>query len=474
MTKKQHKKSNKIKTILLAVLLMFACFFSCFNFGTTFAGTGTNTGGIVSPSDPTTPTANYNLMFKELTEEAGAVYVYVNQFENTDIVYATSINISTDLENLKYINYKLEYIDKTLFSSAITSFDLDIYTYKYLVKNLAVYENSERVYDITSIYRPWCNGDIANSVQTTTEKAFAVEKCYTFLTKEDGTISKSVMDIETIYITDKFVGFVRYDAGFGLYDKACDSHFVAFDTDKQIDTLKEADVYFTTQKYNSQSFKPFGEQIDNYSYLKADTFVSYEGSGIFKNSYSWKRIETVEEFITNVEENPVYIQSTFNSKDKTLLNEETKNELNKNKWVLRFYESDYFYTPLDFGVLDQRTIVGDVSILRLKFETGGYTFEYGAIDDKTTGSKNPVATVGSSSPSTMIESVIDWFKNVFSNFKRILIIILIVALILILFPLIVSVFPAIAGFFAAIFKLILKAITGIINLISKLFGGGKW
>ena len=48
-----------------------------------------------------------------------------------------------------------------------------------------------------------------------------------------------MVDIETITITDKFVGFVRYKDGFKLYVGACDSHFVAFNTDKPIDKLLE-------------------------------------------------------------------------------------------------------------------------------------------------------------------------------------------------------------------------------------------
>ena len=52
-----------------------------------------------------------------------------------------------------------------------------------------------------------------------------------------------MVDIETITITDKFVGFVRYKDGFKLYVGACDSHFVAFNTDKPIRQKKSYAPY---------------------------------------------------------------------------------------------------------------------------------------------------------------------------------------------------------------------------------------
>ena len=69
--------------------------------------------------------------------------------------------------------------------------------------------------------------------------------------------------------------------GLKLYVGACDSHFVAFNTDKPIDRLFEADVYYTTQSY-SKLFAvgvgekvTFGEKKENYAYLKYTDKVPY-------------------------------------------------------------------------------------------------------------------------------------------------------------------------------------------------------
>ena len=478
MTKTHHKKSNKIKTILLSFLLMFACFFSCLNINTTYAGTIPTEPGI----EP-----DYTLFFKDLKEENGAVYVYVNQYEYSDIIYASSINISTDLENLKIKNYKLEFVEKTLLSTATNNYYLGTYTYKYLIKDLPVYESSKRVYEVISIYRPYswiADGVYPEGSNVPTEIVFPVEKCYTYLTNKDGTTSLSIFEIETIYITDKFVGFVRYLGGFLTVNYSCDRHFVAFSTDKQIDTLREVDVYYTTQDITNwlvSGGSSFGTKNDEYSYLTSDGRESIQSGFLWLNKYTWNDIQTTSEFIAGLKENKVYSGGVFDKVDTTEITNNLESTLANMTHVLNFattkYSSNQQHNGLTMDYKEQYTKIADVSILRLKFETGGYTFEYGAIDDKTTGSDKPVGTVGTTSSiiagSNIFDNIFAWFQNIFANAKKILIIVLIVIILLFLFPLIVSIFPAIASFLVAVFKAILKAITGLINLILRLFGGGK-
>ena len=57
--------------------------------------------------------------------------------------------------------------------------------------------------------------------------------------------------------------------------------------------------------------------------------------------------------------------------------------------VLRFAESDYTFWSGDGSYGTFATIVGDVTILRLKFETDGITYNLGVIDNKQTGGKEP-------------------------------------------------------------------------------------
>ena len=182
-----------------------------------------------------------SLQLIQIAESTGKelfLYVYQPSGETKNFT-ASSVNISTTInDEISFLTYKLARIDS------------DGTLYKYKVQNFTVKTDPTRYYVISSIYRPF---DVsvdkeASGGNTVTEVNFAVDKQYTF-GKINGKEYVNCVDIETIEITDKFVGFVRYENGFNLYASACDSHFVAFNTDKRIDSLLEADVYYTTQKY---------------------------------------------------------------------------------------------------------------------------------------------------------------------------------------------------------------------------------
>ncbi len=153
--------------------------------------------------------------------------------------------------------------------------------YKYMVEDFPLLSDPVRYYGITSIYRPFIKGVDAEPGHnnTITEVNYAVERQYCFSTL-NGEPYVSVVDTETITITDKFVGFVRYANGYGQFTEACDSHFVAFNTDKRIDKLMEADVYYTTQSYEYHrrplsTNQAFGDKADKYAYLAAEDGVQY-------------------------------------------------------------------------------------------------------------------------------------------------------------------------------------------------------
>ena len=462
--KLKNNKIKYIKNIFLSLILFFSMFFSC------FTGIKTVYAGSVLPDDETfNPSLNtdYSLSFFNLTEEDDSVYVYIYQPANDDTVLATSINISINLFKLDFKNYKLQYVSK----------NNDSYVFKYLVKDLEISNNNKRVYEISCIYRLFREDDIIYKYDdlenTTTERAFAVEKCYTFLTNEDGTTNVSVLETETIYITDKFVGFVRYKGGSVFYPGSCDSHFVAFSTDKQIDTLKEADVYYTSQSYTLrhtpfENKETFGDKKEGYAYLKAENEVVYDDGFIYKKTYSWNEIETTSQFINGLESDLIYYESSLDDSSENQI-DSLSDKLSGKEFVLRFLATDYKETTqtsqTSYVTTTTKTIVGDVAILRLKFETGGTLFEYAAVDDKTTGSKDPVVTVGSGSSG----SIIDWFLNLFSDVKRIIIIVLLIILFFIALPWILPCIPAVIEFLFGIIKAVISFLIWLIKLPIKIF-----
>lgn len=376
---------------------------------------------------------DYSLNVITLAEsENGELFVYVYQPSGqSKNLRASSVNISLGTgDELSFKNYKLRLIDAE-----------DVF-YKYAVAGLTVSLLPKRYYSVSSIFRPFDESidEQAEDGNKITEVVYEVAKQYCF-TLKDGAPYVEVVDIQTIEVTDKFVGFVRYSDGFKLYVGACDSHFVAFNTDKPMDKLLEADVYYTSQSY-SYSFvtlvgesHTFGEKQDNYAYLTYTDRVEHNGGGLFAGTYSWDRIETVDEFISENEGwQNVYSGAIIDINVGSEITEEGKAALKGKKWVLRFAETGYSLNSGYGSVTSFSTLVGDVTILRLKFETNGEVYNLGVIDNKQTGSDKPVNN--------------EWISAELSdNFKFILSIILLMLAILLLLPVIRLIFNGIGKLF---------------------------
>ena len=333
---------------------------------------------------------DYSLQLIQLAESSDKelfVYVYQPSGQLKGLV-ASSINISTTINDaVSYHNYKLELLNA------------DGVFFKYKVSDFVVKDDAVRYYAITSVYRKWDKtiDPATGNDNTVTEVNYNVSKQYAFGTI-NGKPYVNCVNIDTIVVTDKFVGFVRYENGFTLYNSACDSHFVAFNTDKPIDKLLEADVYYTTQSYNWNwtafvgEKETFGTKQDNYSYLKYTDKVEHTGEGWFAGTYKWDRIQTVDDFISGENRENIFHGAVLDVKVSTKLTDSALNELKGKKWVLRFTETAYSFTPDYTGTGSQyssSTVVGDVTILRLKFETDGITYNLDTIDNKQTGGKDP-------------------------------------------------------------------------------------
>ena len=330
---------------------------------------------------------DYSLQIIQLAESTDKeLFVYVYQ-PSGDKVKASSINISTTInDDVSFFNYSLELLnfEGTLFKYKVTGFE--------------VKKDPVRYYAISSIYRPFDAGigDEKSGNNTINEVNYAVNRQYCF-GEINGKPYVSCVDIETIVITDKFVGFVRYKDGFKLYVGACDSHFVAFNTDKPIDKLLEADVYYTTQEYSSSwaalvgEKETFGDKADKYAYLKYTDKVEHAGGGWFAGTYKWDRIQTIDDFIKGENRENIYHGAVLDVKISSKLTDEALTELKGKKWVLRFAETNYSLSSnyATGATFESYTLVGDVTILRLKFETDGITYNLGVIDNKQTGSTEP-------------------------------------------------------------------------------------
>lgn len=389
---------------------------------------------------------NYSLQIIQIAESSNKeLFVYVYQPCGLE---ATSINFSTAINESFFPKlYNLILLDKQ-----------DTLA-KYVVKDFEVKADVVRYYDIVSIFRSWNENfdDPPLEGQTISEVSYEVAKQWTACTL-NGQVSYNFLDTQTIEITQKFVGFVRYVGGINTIfgwgtNESCDSHFVAFNTDLPIDKLYEADVYYTSQPYTfHHRFPPyadgenFGKTIsENIVTLNYTEKVEYTGSGIRAPTYSWNRIQNFNDFKKSVNQVDVFTGAIINTTVSSKMTSDAINALKDKQWFLRFVETPYNVVSTGHEMRYESTLVGDVSILRLKFKTDGKTYNLGVVDNKQTGSKDPINE-------TKRKNSLNWLVWL----------IIAIVLIVLLFPLL---WPFLQLILSKIFKLIWVAIKFILKCV---------
>ena len=456
MTAKRQK--NILKNIVIAVLLCLLCVISMQSFPIAKAeGTKTTYSNVLedlqkdelfkSESYPA-KASDYSVNVIQIAEsENNELFVYTYEPSREDKeLNATSINISTAInDSLKYKNYKLRLL------SAQGVFG------KYLVEDFTVLSDALRYYDISTIYRTWdseIDGEITGA--TGSERACTVAKVYSAATVGE-TVSYvcKTTDIIEIRAEDRFDGFIRYDDGIywnGL--SYCDSYFIAFNADRKIDDLMEADVSW---KYRTYMYRiwvdimgggnetTYGDTLSESITLKAEDEAGNAANGWFAKKRTWKKIQTVSDFI-----------ATEN------LTDETKTALNGKQWVLRFAE--YGYTLRSYGSesRDEGTQVSDVTILRLMFETDGVIYNLGVVSDKVTPDDKPDGGDVIKKPGCAGFDIKDLWKYILLGIA----IIAVIALIIAFFPHVINLVIWLAQKFV---KLLLTVLKGLWIIISAPF-----
>lgn len=452
--------------LLLAIVLSISCFLTCFVPVTNivYASSIGVVGGYTNVLDDLQKDTNFNvddypviqddyslqvITIAESSDKELFVYVYHPIGDYTKSI-ARSIFMSSDKSVMQFVNYNLDYINsKGVFA-------------KYRVNNFVVKNYYPRNYEITSIYRRFIknvdsepdNGNVINEIE------FKVAKCWTFNTTDTGT-TMSCQDLDVITITSKYVGFVRYEDGNWWHmwgESACDRHFVAFDTDKQIDRLMEADIYYQYQENGiydptvgfADTNYSFGEIKDGYAYLTYTQIGNYNNGHY---NYTWDRIQTVDSFVESVDITTTYTCGIFDIENSSKITDENVGYLREQKWVLSFLETAVTVTRSMEWETTLYTRVGNVSILRLKFETAGVMYNLGVIDNKQSGSSEPINT---------------WSTNVELNdtFKLLLILLLLILLVIVLSP----VLPIVFNTIWFVVKTIIKVVWWVITLPFKLLG----
>lgn len=355
------------------------------------------------------------------------VYTYEPSGNSIYNIEASSINISLDLHNeIDVDNYGLIHLS----SNGVFS--------KYLVKDLVVKSSKlTRYYEIVSIYRYW-NSAIdkpSGNDNSINEIAYAVGKTYTALTTNDGKVVYGVSTTEYLDLTGYKVGMLSYDynATFG-YLSYLDSHYIAFDVAFEIDKVYEAEIGYSTQEC-SEYYDAYGnktmtrcddkkeglEVVLNYEqkFEETQTFL------IFERTYEWLRIEKMSDFL----------------KRENLTNE-TKTAIQDMQYVLRFLETEYDENIGSTTDIYTGVRVTDVSLMRLKYEVDGKTYNMGVVSNKQSDDGNPDNIV--SSP--------EW--KVRDGIEIIIALVLIVIIYFIFSPIINTFIVVVFGVFGTLWKII--------------------
>ncbi len=470
-------KLKKCLIALLIILLIVITFniFSCISM-LVYAETPNSTNVLTDlQKDPNFNVADYKdksddysiqiISIAESTAKELLIYTY-QPAQRTCFLLATCINMSLSEEVKDTKLYNLELLS----SEGVFA--------KYKVKDLKVSDNDCRYYNITSIYRAW-NEDLddpSGNDNIINEVAFSVGKLYKASTI-DGKVSYSFDKTETIEIVNPYADFLHYSNGFNLYASACHSHYIAFDTDKQIDELYEATVSYVSQKVIHRIGVGGGYEYEEpipYPDVLIDRKDKGEtpANGIFAKKYEWNRIEKTSKFI-----------------EKEDLKESTKENIKNTKWILRFSETSYSYVYSGATDREEYTKISEVTILRLKFRTGVKIYDLGTISNKITEDDIP----GNNNTNEL--DPLGWVWRKICEFLEKLgipvwafILIIVLIFLAILLPVLGLIFPVVGQALKVVFKAIGKLIKwlfnalvwiislpikGIVLIVNKCKGGGS-
>lgn len=455
------KKCLIVLLIILLALITFNIFVSVSM--SVYADTPNSTNVLADlQKDPNFKVSDYKdkaddysiqvIQIAESTAKEFLIYTY-QPCQRTCYLLATCVNmsLSEDVQGTKL--YDLEFLsNEGVFC-------------KYKVKDVVVADTDYRYYNITSICRAW-NKDLddpSGNDNTINEVAFNVGRLYKASTI-DGKVSYSYEIKETIEIINPYTGFLQYSNGFKFYSSSCRSHYIAFNTDKKIDELYEADVSFVSQSVTrtiggtSGDKYEYGQKISHPKvFIEKKDKGETPADGIFSKKYEWERIEKTEDFVKDPDND---------------LKSDVKEKLKPTKWVLRFYETDYTYkTGSSSGLItydtEKYTAIEQVTVLRLKFRTGVKIYDLGTVSSKITGSN-----IAPDNKNTDELDPLGWLWRKLCELADklgipvwVIILFIVIIFLAVLLPVLSLIFPVVGQVLKIVLKAVIKTLEWLLKLL---------
>lgn len=366
----------------------------------------------VNSDDNTSNDVQHISVIQVAEGEDGELFVYTYQpLEDYAEICASSIVMSVGFHSANYQKYDLRLVSYN-----------EVFK-KYLVEGYTVTNDLERFYNISEIERPFDDAfDEQISDETITDyKSHTVGQtwCAYYL---DGSLVYEMETLEVVEIKPTLTDFVYLGDGFTLsnlvgLDTACYAHYIAFDvtnykvdkiidatiTYKIIDSKYSETIYYTLNIESSRTSSTVyktqsGEWVENPSSsdwttktfeITEEQTMHYQGRGLLAKKYSWDRIMSANNFVTEFESQG----GVWNTSAKeTLLN---------SQFVFSFTESKVTeYDPAPITSDDGKWVMSDfysregtkvaqVDILRLHFMSEGKTYNLGVVGDTTTADDIP-------------------------------------------------------------------------------------
>ncbi len=372
---------------------------------------------------------DYSLDIIQIAEsEKSELFVYVyNPCANVKPLISNEINMSLS-----------ESVDDTKLYS-ISLLNKNGVFGKYLVNGVTVSTEFYRYYNITSILRPWDKeiDEETGNDNTKNSVAYAVGKCFRAKTENDE-VTYSFKKTDVIEIINPYADYLEYGNGFKFFPDWCHSHYIAFSTNKQIDTLLEADVsYVSRDASKSTGLGLSGDPLyrneqTHTKTLKGDEKGSNPADGFLGKKYEWDRIQRVDDFIKSED-----------------LKDETKKNLEGKEWVLRFVESEITTVAGPSSVTTYWTDISNVTVLRLKFVTAGKLYNLGTVSDKVTGDDKP-----GNNNTNEYASLWEWLSRITGIPQWIWKLIAAAIILAIFLPILSAIFPVVGQILSVVLKAI--------------------
>lgn len=327
--------------------------------------------------------------FKENARDELIAYVY----NPTGKATAIRINLSLTIENPVYNGYSLSLVSSNSKNTL----------QKYVVNNLTVNKDLEiRSYLISSIFRapyPIKGEELPDdNGQTNQAISYSVGKMYRVANEQC-----TVREQKIVTITDKFLGNILYeDKAINIFVGTTkqDVSFVTFNTDMPIDDLYEIEMDYDIYDYTILYKIPSGHS----GYYDENT-LKYSNKVEVRNRVitSEDEMDVDEGWWTNkshkmklIGKNSELLDKNHENYDKTFASYQKRNELDKYEWSIFFYSCDYEKYVVENSMLNGQIYrinskqIKEMTILRLKFISDGVVYNLGAIDDVSTGPRDPL------------------------------------------------------------------------------------